>query len=110
MINSVYINIPAVSGATSGTHSLYIAASTTNAGYMVEVTSPYNQSISIQGLSVRSGTPIPVDTSAIATCLSNVMFDHDLTLYFKYINNTNHAQTAARVYNTMYVIQYEGSL
>jgi hypothetical protein len=106
-VNSMYVQIPAVSGATSGTHILQIAAGTTNAGALVTITSPYNQNITIQGLAVTNGTPVPADVSAIATALSNVIFDNNLPLYFKYTNNTNAAQTGTRIYNTMYVLTGE---
>ena len=49
-VNSMYVNIPAVSGATSGTHTLSIAAGTTNAGAMITITANYNQAIIIQGV------------------------------------------------------------
>ena len=106
-VNSMYVNIPAVSGASSGSHVLYIAAGTTNAGAMLQISSPYNQPITIEGLSVINGSSIPADEGSVAFCLSNLIFDHLIPLYLKYENNTNHTQSAARTYNVMYILEGE---
>jgi hypothetical protein len=111
-VNSMYINIPAVSGATSGTHSLVIAAGTTNAGAMITITADYNHPIVIQGVSPAGyyaliNVNTPSDISAFVTALLNLMFNNELRLYFRYINNTDAAQTASRIYNVMYVTEGE---
>ena len=109
-VNSMYVNIPAVSGATSGTHYLSVSAGTTNAGAIIEISANYNQAIVIQGVSpVGSGTPIPNDVGAFVAGILNLLFDNGLPLYFKYTNNTNAAQSGNRIYNTMYVLEEENT-
>lgn len=108
-LNAIYANIPAVSGASSGSHTLVIMAGTNSNLRTLYITAAYNVPIQIAGLSVTSGTPTPTTDTSIVNALTKFAFDNNLPLNVRYTNNTNVAQTNARTYNIQYILNPETS-
>lgn len=108
-LNAIYANIPAVSGASSGSHTLVIMAGTNSNLAILYITAPYNTPIQVAGLSVTSGTPRPTTDTSIVNALTKFAFDNNLPLNVRYTNNTNAAQTNARTYNIQYILNPETS-
>jgi len=103
-INGIGVNIPAVPGAGSGTHSITIyTAGLTGYNPILTVSAAYNVGIKIQGLSVISGTPVPASDTSIATVLKGLHFSNTSYLVIIYYNGTNVSQTGARSHTVEYL-------
>ncbi len=109
-INTTYISVQPPSGAGSGTHflSLYVGSGSAYKRSLL-VTGAYNVGLQIAGLAVTSGTPVPLDESAVALSLSNIKFNHDNPLTIRYTNNTNVTQTLSRIYEVISLEENSGS-
>ena len=82
-LKGLYINVPAISGTATGTHmvSIYIGDALM---YRINVTSPATQGITIEGLAVLLGTPIPSSDGAIVNVIKDAMFNNTLPLAIRY--------------------------
>lgn len=97
----VNFSSPAVSGAASGNQVINIGYDLISANsYMhhplLQVSSPYNNPLIVEGNTVNTGSVVGSTSSDFQTKLNNALFDHTTPLQMIYQNNTNVAQSAVR--------------
>ena len=112
VINSLYINVVPVPGVSSDSHKITLYSGSFN-NKILEITSPYGNSLTIQGLSVVNGTPVPASDISVASILKRLRFSNSDPLVIRYTNNTSAPVTPGysnpRTYDVQYVAIAETS-
>lgn len=107
-LNHLFISVPPVPNASSGTHSLTISLNNSGDTRLFKFTSNYNSPIYLYGSNLVSGTVEGTATpESIASTLRELIFNHNYQLNMYYENNTNQAQTSTRYYRVYYLKELE---
>ena len=96
--------VPAVSGATSGTHALYVALGISGGSYdrLWQKSVAYNVSINCNTNSLLANS-----NTALGAILGGIVFSAGLQLRITYDNQTNAAQEGQRRYR---IVKLEGGV
>lgn len=94
---TLFINIPAVSGATSGTHLIRLKLDTYN--QVLQVTAAYNQPIIVQRFELTSTATDrkPATDDLLGGNFAKLRFTNEIPIILDYVNNTDAAQSSTRV-------------
>ena len=105
-IKALYVKIPVVTGAASGTHILTIFGGGIGSGAAIAMLSgAYNTILAIAGFAPNGGTSFPVSETAFVNSILGAMFSNTNPLVFQYNNNAN-ISTANNTTPRVYAVEY----